>query len=194
MKKRTILSVLAVVVAGLVGLVAFSEPSPSDDATPSKTLRLEVDLSDRTLSVIEHGAVTTTYPVTVGSAEHPTPRGSYTIDRLVWNPSWNPPNSEWARNRKPQGPGWNNPMGRVKMFFEAPTYYVHGTRTLSEIGEAASHGCVRMSNASVLKVARVVMAHGGEEREPSWFKRVINNFKDTQEVRLSRPVPLEVRG
>lgn len=194
MKKRIVLSVLAVVVAGLVGLAAFSEPRAPENATPSETLRLEVDISERTLLVIEHDEVTATYPVTVGSPEHPTPTGSYTIDWLIWNPSWNPPNSEWARDRKPQGPGWNNPMGRVKMFFQAPTYYVHGTRTLSEIGEAASHGCVRMSNASVLKVARVVMAHGGEAREPGWFKRVINNLRDTREVRLSRPVPLEVRG
>lgn len=194
MKKHILIGMLAVLVAGGLGILAFSSPRLPEDPTPSETLRLEVSITDRTLSVIERGEVTATHPVTVGSAEHPTPTGTYTIDWLIWNPSWNPPNSEWARNRRPQGPGWNNPMGRAKLFFQAPTYYIHGTRTLSEIGEAASHGCIRLSNADVLKVARVVMEHGGEPREPNWFKRVINNLRDTREVRLSRPIPLEVRG
>jgi lipoprotein-anchoring transpeptidase ErfK/SrfK len=194
MSKRIILGVLAVVLAAGVGLLAFSAPRSSSAGPSSETLRLEVDLSERTLSVVENGEVTQTHPVTVGSSEHPTPRGSYRIDWLVWNPSWNPPASDWARGKKPVGPGWNNPMGRVKMFFKAPTFYIHGTRAISELGEAASHGCVRMSNADVLRVARIVMEHGGEKRPPNWFKRVINRIRDTEEVRLTNPVPVTITG
>lgn len=194
MVNRRILAVaLAVVVAALAGALAFVTTEP-EEPPPSETLKLEVSISERTLSVIENGEVTQTHPVTVGSPEHPTPTGAFRINWLVWNPSWNPPDSEWARNRSPMGPGPDNPMGRVKMFFKHPTYYIHGTRTISEIGEAASHGCVRMSNADVLKVARVVMEHGGEPRPPNWFKRVINRLRDTEEVRLSRPVPVEIVG
>lgn len=195
MNKRIIFAVLAVVLAAATGIAAFSGRTTLEDDRPSsETLRLEVDLSERTLSVIEHGEVTAVHPVTVGSPEHPTPTGSYRIDWLVWNPSWNPPDSDWARDKRPEGPGWNNPMGRVKMFFHAPTYYVHGTRAMSELGKAASHGCVRMSNRDVLEVAQVVMEHGGEARPPNWFKRVINRVTDTREVRLSRPVEVEIRG
>ncbi len=195
MSKRILLATLAVILSGALGIVAFSGTMDLEDERPSsETLRLVVDLSDRTLSVIEEGVVTETHPVTVGSSEHPTPPGSYRIDWLVWNPSWNPPNSDWAQGKKPQGPGWNNPMGRVKMFFKAPAYYVHGTRTVQELGEAASHGCVRMSNYNVLQVAQVVMEHGGEPRPPNWFKRVINLVTDTREVRLSRPVPVEIQA
>ena len=191
-----------VVLAALVGAVAFSGVGWSggegsadrDDAfNPSETLRLEVDLSERTLSVIQEGEVVGTHPVTVGSAAHPTPTGSYHIDWVVWNPSWHPPDNEWARGKEPVAPGWNNPMGRVKMFFRKPAYYVHGTRELQDLGRAASHGCVRMSNADVLDVARVVMEHGGEPRPPNWFKRVINRLRDTREVTLPRPVPVEIR-
>ncbi len=185
---------MAVVLAAAVGLLAFSTPRSSSTGLPSATLRLEVDLSERTLSVVENGVVTQTHPVTVGSSAHPTPTGSYQIDWMVWNPSWNPPDSDWARGKKPVGPGWNNPMGRVKMFFRAPTFYIHGTRSVSELGEAASHGCVRMSNADVLRVARIVMEHGGEKRPPNWFKRVINRIRDTQEVRLTNPVPVTITG
>lgn len=193
MNRRILVAILAVVVVAAAGLVAFSGAERGEESPPSETLKLEVDLSERTLSVIERGEVTATHPVTVGSAQHPTPTGSFTINLMIWNPSWNPPQSEWARDRKPMGPGWDNPMGRVKMFFQAPTFYIHGTRTVSELGEAASHGCIRLSNADVLKVARVVMEHGGEPRPPNWFKQVINRLQDTREVRLPRPVPLEIR-
>lgn len=194
MTKRIVLGLLAVVLAAAIGLLAFSEPNTPPAGPHSKTLRLEVSLSERTLSVIENGEVTQTHPVTVGSEEHPTPPGSFAIDWIIWNPSWNPPPSDWARDKEPMGPGWNNPMGRVKMFFKAPTFYIHGTRSIRELGDAASHGCVRMSNADVLRVAKIVMEHGGEPREPNWFKRVINKIRDTEEVRLPNPVPVVIKS
>ena len=182
-----------VALAAFTGLFAFStrEVAPPE---PSKTLRLEVDVSERTLTVLEHGEAIRTFDVTVGTSRHPTPTGRYTIDWIVWNPSWNPPNSDWARGKKPIGPGPDNPMGRVKMFFRQPAYYVHGTVRDDQIGEAASHGCVRMRNDDVIELAQLVMEHGGEPREPNWFKRVINRFRDTREVTLDAPVPVMIES
>lgn len=194
MNRRIIFGAIVLLIAAIAGVLAFSAPKALEDRPSSETLRLEVDLSERTLSVVERGEVTAVHPVTVGSPDHPTPTGSYRIDWLVWNPSWNPPDSDWARDKKPVKPGWDNPMGRVKMFFRGPAYYVHGTRSVGELGQAASHGCVRMSNADVLKVARVVMEHGGEPRPPNWFKRIINRLSDTREVTLPRPVPVVISG
>lgn len=193
---RVLAGVAVAFIAALLAFRSAGDGGAGDAAgsTPSETLRIEVDLSDRELEVVERGRVVQTHPVTVGSAGHPTPTGSYAIDWIVWNPSWNPPDSEWARGRERVGPGPNNPMGRVKMFFRDPAYYVHGTREVWDLGEAASHGCVRLSNADVMKVARVVMEHGGEARSPGWFKRVINSFRDRREVTLTRPVPVEIRN
>lgn len=194
-RSRWTLAVVLVLAAG-TGMFAFSArtaESADADRPSSETLRLEVDLSERQLSVVERGEVIRTFPVTVGSNRHPTPEGGYRIDWIVWNPSWNPPNSDWARGKKPIGPGPQNPMGRVKMFFRQPAYYIHGTNAADQIGEAASHGCVRMLNGDVIELAQVVMEHGGEPRSPGWFKRLINRFRDTREVTLSRPVPVEIR-
>jgi L,D-transpeptidase ErfK/SrfK len=196
MNRRTTFLALTLILAAVTGLFAFGisrRPAEAPDARPSsETLQLRVDLSDRQLQVIERGTVIKTYDVTVGSNRHPTPSGAYRIDWIVWNPSWNPPNSDWARGKQPIGPGPDNPMGRVKMFFRQPAYYVHGTNAESEIGQAASHGCVRMLNGDVIELAQVVMEHGGEAREPNWFRRVINKFRDTREVTLSRPVEVEI--
>lgn len=191
--RRWILLGCVVALAAVTGLFAFSSKEETA-APPSTTMRLEVDISKRTLTVLEHGSVTRTFDVTVGTARHPTPRGSYTIDWIVWNPSWNPPNSEWARGEKPIGPGPNNPMGRVKMFFRQPAYYVHGTNRDDQIGQAASHGCVRMRNEDVIELAQMVMEHGGEVKPPSWFQRVINRFRDTREVTLGAPVPVVIEA
>lgn len=193
-RPRWIPAALAALAAG-AGLLAFSIRTPRGAEPPSsESLTLDVDLSERTLSAVSHGEVIATYPVTVGSRRHPTPTGSYRIDWIVWNPSWNPPSSEWARGQKRIGPGPANPMGRVKMFFRRPAYYIHGTIESEEIGEAASHGCIRMLNGDVIELARVVMEHGGETRSPGWFKRLIDRFRDTREVTLSRPVPVRIRG
>ena len=87
----------------------------------------------------------------------------------------------------------DNPMGRVKIFFSEPDYYIHGTEAEESLGTAASHGCLRMSNDNVIELARAIMEHGGETRPAGWFQRIINRFRDTEEVRLSQPLPMTVR-
>lgn len=194
MFKRRWLILLAFLIAGGTGLFAFAARADTMEGAPSsETLRLEVNVAERRLQVVERGEVTWVYAVTVGSDNHPTPQGSYRISWIEWNPSWTPPTSEWARGRQPVGPGPSNPMGRVKLFFRQPAYYIHGTAAEHELGQAASHGCVRLRNEDVIELARLVMEHGGEARPASWFRRVIDRFRDTRRVTLSAPVPVTVR-
>ena len=49
-----------------------------------------------------------------------------------------------------------------------------------------------MANADVVELARMVMEHGGENRSPNWFQRIINFVRSTEEVRLSDPVSLRI--
>lgn len=164
-------------------------------AAAADEFSIVVDLSDRMLYVMEGEEVSREYRVAVGQPSHPTPRGSFSVGRIVWNPRWVPPDAEWARDRDATPPGDpSNPMGRVKIFFRAPDYYIHGTRETDSLGEAESHGCIRMRNSDAIALARLVMANGGEARSPGWFQRVINRVRHTQDVRLSRPVPLRVRA
>ncbi|HEX8672013.1 MAG TPA: L,D-transpeptidase [Longimicrobium sp.] len=154
-----------------------------------------MDLSDRKLYVMEGEEVVDSYSVAVGQPRHPTPRGNFTARRIVWNPRWVPPNERWARNKRPLPAGDpRNPMGRVKIFFSDPDYYIHGTRDVDSLGEAESHGCVRMRNSEVIALAKRVMEHGGARRDPGWFRRVLNRVTSTQEVRLSDPVTVRVRA
>ena len=167
-----------------------AETAPATIAGP---IRLEVDVSERILRVIAADSIVKTYTVAVGAPAHPTPRGSFSIRRVIWNPRWVPPNAAWARGKTPKEPGDpNNPMGRVKLFFSEPDYYIHGTENQASLGRAESHGCVRMANSDVVELAQLVMEHGGQPRPQSWFHRILNVVRSTNEVRLTTPVSVVV--
>lgn len=131
---------------------------PADPAP----LKLVVSLSDREMQVIRDGSVVHTYGVAVGRPTHPTPTGTFHTGDIDWNPSWTPPPVGWARNRTYQPPGAAaNPMQGVKIYFEAPYYFIHGTNDPGSIGEAASHGCIRMTADDAISVAHQIEDAGG---------------------------------
>ena len=187
---------LAVALAG--ALLAGGPGAAQEESTSSRSasgpFSLIVDLSERELYVMRGDEVERTYAVAVGQPRHPTPQGAFGVRRLIWNPRWVPPDAAWARNRRAREPGDpRNPMGRVKIFFRAPDYYIHGTHQEDSLGQAESHGCIRMRNADIIELARMVMENGGAARGPNWFQRVINRVRSTEEVRLSSAVSLRVR-
>jgi L,D-transpeptidase ErfK/SrfK len=145
-------------VAPIIPLLVWA--SVADPDKPG--LRLEVSLSARTLNVIENDRVVKTYVVAVGRPSNPTPPGRYQTGRITWNPSWIPPKSWWARNKKPQPPDApENPMQGVKIYFKAPAYYIHGTNVPSSMGRAASRGCIRMTEEEAKELARTIEKAGG---------------------------------
>jgi lipoprotein-anchoring transpeptidase ErfK/SrfK len=156
---------------------------------------LVVDISERRLYVMSGDDVVRTFPVAVGEEGYDTPSGSFTIRRMIWNPSWTPPASAWARDKKYEAPGSpGNPMGRVKMFFREPDYYIHGTGLASSLGNARSHGCLRMRNIDAVELARIVMINGGGTQEQSWYEETIATPTRLREVTLPRPVTIRVRA
>ena len=143
----------------LVGSFAHSAV-PTDVSS-----ELRIDLSERVMRVMEEGEEVLRYDVAVGTRKHPTPRGTFRTGRIVWNPGWVPPNSEWARDEKPRAHGDpENPMRGVKIYFREPTFYIHGTNAPASIGQAASHGCIRMREDDAVSLARWIEARGGTVR------------------------------
>jgi lipoprotein-anchoring transpeptidase ErfK/SrfK len=195
--RRTVLTAFAtgMLIGGGGAATQAAATERAEVAAAQDGFSITVDLSDRMLYVNRGGETVREYRVAVGQSRHPTPTGSFRVGRLIWNPRWVPPDAEWAREKRAREPGDpRNPMGRVKIFFRAPDYYIHGTRETDSLGQAESHGCVRMRNADVIELARMVMENGGARRSPGWFQRVINRVRSTQDVRLSQPVPLRVRA
>jgi len=189
--------IAATVLAGAGSLVALRAPHEVVEAAAFEdaAFRLRVDLSERRLYVEENGKVVKHYEVAVGKAQHPTPRGNFAVRRVIWNPRWVPPNAEWAKGKQARAPGDpKNPMGRVKAFFKEPDYYLHGTDEESSIGRAASHGCVRLRNADIIELSRLLVEHGGAPMQPGMIQRILNRTRQEHEVRLSRPVPIRIQA
>jgi lipoprotein-anchoring transpeptidase ErfK/SrfK len=155
-------------------------------------LRLEVDLSERMLVAYQGDEVVREYPVSVGTDKNPTPEGTFSIRKVIWNPSWHPPEEKWARGKTPKPPGHpDNPMKRVKMFFQEPDYYIHGTGDDDSLGKAESHGCVRMDPDDVTDLAKLVMEHGGKPMPEPWYRRIFR-LKTTKVIYLEEPVEVTV--
>ena len=151
-----------------------------------------VSLNKRLLILREGDKTVKVYHVAVGTKAHPTPTGNFNVAHIVWNPKWVPPDEKWAKGKKPTPPGHpDNPMKVVKIFFQEPDYYIHGTDRDDSIGSAASHGCVRMTEAEVADVARWFMEHGGAGQSDAWYDAVTSG-KQSSDVRLHRAVPLIV--
>ena len=155
-------------------------------------LRLEVDLDDRELAAYVDGEEIERFPVAIGTEKYPTPTGDFTIRKVIWNPSWRPPDSKWARGKTAKPPGHpENPMKRVKMFFREPDYYIHGTGDEDSLGKAESHGCIRMAPDDVTRLAQLVMEHGGKPMPEPWYRRILRG-KSTKVVYLEEPVAVEI--
>jgi len=139
---------------------AVADSAAADSARPARPRRqivpdveVVVNIPSGRLELVDGGSVVRSYPVSVGSARYPTPVGSFLLATVIWNPWWHPPESEWARDRRPTPPGPGNPMGRVKLHMDE-LIYIHGTSSEGRLGEPASHGCIRMSNPDVVDLAR----------------------------------------
>ena len=157
-------------------------------------LTLSANLGARILTVTRGDSTLMTYAVAVGQDRYPTPHGTFTIRKIVWNPSWRPPpDADWAKGKKAKAPGDpGNPMKVVKIFFQEPDYYIHGTDDVESLGSAASHGCLRMDPTEIAGLAKLIMEHGGQPRGENWFWRILHSRRQEQVVYLDNPVSLTI--
>jgi hypothetical protein len=108
-----------------------------------------VSLEDHKLALVEDGKVKKIYPVAVGKTSTPSPVGTFTIERRVMNPTY-------SHDGRVVPPGPNNPVGDRWMGLSIPGYGIHGTNVPSSIGNAASHGCIRMGKADLEELFSLV--------------------------------------
>ena len=176
---------------GAVPSECAGERAPEVVSDTADALRLALNVPAYRLDVIERGRVSRSISVAVGQPRYRTPIGRYRVDYLVWNPWWRPPDSYWARNERPQAPGWSNPVGRVKLHVTG-LVFLHGTPLESSRGSAASHACVRMSNADAIALARLVHRYAGPDLSDALLDSLVADTTRTRTIPLSRVVPIDV--
>jgi lipoprotein-anchoring transpeptidase ErfK/SrfK len=170
------------------------QPQPDPDPMQDRVaeLEIEVDIAARELHVRRGGQVSETHPVAVGSEEWPTRTGEFTIDQVVLNPRWVPPDEEWAEDEEEVEPGDpENPLGVAQLIYDRPRS-VHGTNEPESIGQAVSHGSIRVSNDVARDLARQVMEAAGVEDADQRLQRAEQNPDQSQTIQLPRGIPIRV--
>lgn len=172
------------------------ETQPMPDADPVRDraggMEIEVDLAARELRVRRDGRVVETHPVAVGSEEWPTRTGEFSIDEVVLNPRWVPPDEEWAEDEDEVEAGDpENPLGTAQLVYDRPRS-IHGTNEPGSIGQAVSHGSIRVNDDVAVDLARQVMEAGGVQDAGERIRRAQQNPEQSQTVRLTRGIPIRV--
>ena len=112
-----------------------------------------VSFSDRRLYWITKPGEAMTYPVAIPTGEARW-QGVTSVTSKRVNPPWTPTPEMVAKN--PRLPRWvpgghpMNPLGIRAMYLGTSAYRIHGTDAPWTIGQAVSHGCIRMTNEDVL--------------------------------------------
>ena len=134
--------------------------------------RIVVNLSRFDLVLERPGQPDRRWSIACGAPEFPTPTGRFVIYEKIADPTWLPPNSEWAKEAKPVDPGPDNPLGTRWIGLDWGGVGIHGTNAPWTVGSAASHGCMRMETSqveelfSLVEVGTPVIILGGWEADP----------------------------
>ncbi len=124
---------------------------PSEKIDPDSLtsgLHLVIKLSDRQVYLYQNKTLKLSYPIAVGKAGWETPIGNYKVMDMQQNPVWQHP---FTGEIILEGP--NNPLGvRWIGFWTDGRNYIgfHGTPAEELVGQAVSHGCVRMRNQDIV--------------------------------------------
>src|SRR5581483_1248057 len=124
--------------------------------------RVDVDKDRQTVRVYSaKGELIAFFPASVGSEEKPTPSGTLKVTAINSAPTFHyNPRFHFSEigTQKPfdLSPGPNNPLGSTWIALSKPSYGIHGTPEPSEVGRAASHGCVRLTNWDAQRLAAMV--------------------------------------
>lgn len=126
-------------------------------ALPVKTpISLTVDLSDRQVFVYRNSRLIARYPVAIGQPGWETPTGAFRVHSMKRNPAWQHP---ITRETVPPGQS-GNPLGDRWIGFwsgEKTEIGFHGTNQEDLIGQAVSHGCLRMRNHDIRALFEIVI-------------------------------------
>jgi hypothetical protein len=123
----------------------------ADEVAQEFPAYLTLDRATYTLRFWKNLKLVKSYTVAVGQEGLETPEGLYHIENKEVEPTWHVPESSWAGSLAGQDipPGPENPLkARWMGIFDGAG--IHGTEETWSLGQAASHGCVRMSIPDVI--------------------------------------------
>jgi len=197
MGKRSVASWLVVLIAVVLALLpapenAGSVPKDRAPTTTRSALVLQANLTSGELRVVQDGEVIRTFPLAPAPTNHYTPRGEFSVRRVVWQPRWSPLETSLARRARVRGRP-QIPSGRVRITFQDTGYSIHAATDPGSFRDGFTHGCLRLREADLFELARMLIREQAPERPPSLLRRILAGATGTTSVRLAAPVVLTIR-
>jgi len=133
-------------------------PKPGENAGVPRNVSIKIDTKTNMLSVFDAEKLIAAYPVTVGSQHTASPIGDWKVMRITKMPTFRY-DKEMLQHGKRSGnfyllpPGPRNPVGVMWIALNKKGIGIHGTENPGSIGHAASHGCIRLANWDVVRLA-----------------------------------------
>ena len=127
------------------------------------SLSVIVNKDENMLDVLDAGRVIASFPVTVGSDETASPVGEWKVKGVAKFPEFRYDEKMLKQGERGSEfhllpPGPNSPVGVVWIGLNKKGVGIHGSDSPDAIGRNVSHGCIRLANWDVVKVASMVKA------------------------------------
>ncbi len=138
-------------------------PDPAARAAGAHAMSVTVDTKTNVLTLRENDKNVAAYPVSIGSEHTESPIGDWKVRGIAKLPPFR--HDEQMLNHGERSgvfhmlpPGPNSPVGVMWIALNKKGIGLHGTNEPDEIGRSASHGCVRMANWDIVRLAGKVKA------------------------------------
>lgn len=133
------------------------ETTPGESAAP-RNVFIKVDTKRNMLGVFEAEKLIAAYPITVGSARTTSPIGDWKVRGIAKLPRFRYDKEMLEHGQRsgnfymlPSGP--RNPVGVMWIALNKKGIGIHGTDDPGSIRHAVSHGCIRLTNWDVVRLA-----------------------------------------
>jgi lipoprotein-anchoring transpeptidase ErfK/SrfK len=137
---------------------ATQSENPEQNKAVTPSVVVKIDTKSNMLEVYEGDKLVAAYPVTIGSAQTASPIGEWKVRGITKVPTFRYDkemlqHGKRSRNFHLLPPGPRNPVGVMCIALNKKGIGIHGTNEPDSIGRAASHGCIRLSNWDVVRLA-----------------------------------------
>ena len=139
--------------------------TPEQNRGATGNVVVNVDTKTNILQVHAGEKLIAAYPVTVGSVRTASPIGEWKVRRITKMPTFRY-DKEMLQHGQRSGnfhllpPGPRNPVGVMWIALNKKGIGIHGTNDPGSIGHAASHGCIRLANWDVVRLATKIKPGG----------------------------------
>jgi lipoprotein-anchoring transpeptidase ErfK/SrfK len=136
--------------------------TPGESGAP-RNVSIKIDTKTNMLGVFEAEKLIAAYPVTIGSAQTASPIGDWKVRGIAKLPTFRY-DKEMLEHGQRSGnfyllrPGPRNPVGVMWIALNKKGIGIHGTDDPRSIGQAVSHGCIRLANWDVVRLATKIKA------------------------------------